>query len=207
MKRLLGAILLILAFVVQAQAVDVTVKWIIPPDVTGIAFYRLFWGTTSRGTSELQSAYPNAVDIPGGTQTATHTVPGFKPGTLYFFAMKSIGPGGEAGAGTESKFSPEVTHTTALLPPSGVTITEVVALNITRNQARISWKTNKGASCKVRYGLATPLNLSVSGAGTHWTHNVWLTGLKRNTRYYYRAESTREGLTVRSELKSFRTLS
>jgi len=80
--------------------------------------------------------------------------------------------------------------------------------SVSDTQAIITWTTNAPSSSTVRYGPSwLSLNQTAEGAwGTN--HSVTITGLKPNTRYFFRAESAQAegtGQQARSQFISFTT--
>lgn len=193
---------LLLIWTQSAHAADAVLTWDLPASLTNILGYRVYWGTASRGTSELSSAYPNKTDVPGAV-IRTFTVTGLTQGNTYFFSVKSYG----AGTLESATFSNEVSKLIPVVipPPSNLTIANVTA-KARQTSADVAWITNMVASCRVRYGL-NPNNLwqSQSAGGTHIQHHIWLFGLKRHRTHYYQVESTRDGVVTKSSVKSFRT--
>ena len=75
-------------------------------------------------------------------------------------------------------------------------------VQVRRTQATIAWKTNASATSEVHYGTTPSLGLTATGpSGTF--HAVKLTGLRPNTKYYYRARSNG---TYMNSARPFRSL-
>lgn len=81
------------------------------------------------------------------------------------------------------------------------------------NSAKITWNTNEGATGKVYYGTANPLNIGSASSvaeSTWWSlptgHSVTLTSLSASTTYYFVIESKdKKGNTATSSQHSFTT--
>jgi len=81
-----------------------------------------------------------------------------------------------------------------ILPPlplaAGPEITNVSVPNITDTTATITWTTNTSSDSRVRYGTTTALGETEYDSSTDTTHNIILTGLSSNTKYYFEVESS-----------------
>lgn len=116
-----------------------------------------------------------------------------------------------------SAFTPTPTRTPTPVPPTptntppviqSLSISNVRASNITTSSVAITWTTSLPAASQVTYGLSSaslatssPLDLVLKTS-----HLVTLTGLSKNTRYYYQARSQdSSGNTVSSSVFNFRT--
>jgi serine protease len=69
-------------------------------------------------------------------------------------------------------------------------ISNVQAVDITHNSARITWTTDEPATSVVYYGLTTGYGNTESVGGYTTSHSVTLTGLTSETLYHYKVEST-----------------
>ncbi|MFQ6009873.1 MAG: fibronectin type III domain-containing protein [Candidatus Aenigmatarchaeota archaeon] len=88
-------------------------------------------------------------------------------------------------------------------------ITNVSAVNVTKNSAVISWETDEDTIGTVYYGTdAGKLNLNVSESSYGTTHSLTLTGLSAGTTYYYKIVTFDLGNNgAESEIFSFATKS
>ena len=93
-------------------AASVTLTWN-PALATGLAGYRLAYGTTSH-------SYPTSVIV--GANVTSATVPNLQPGVTYYFAVAT-----RTIAGLESAYSGEVAYTVP--PPSLPTVSVVAGAN------------------------------------------------------------------------------
>lgn len=118
MKRLLFicVLALILCAAKPVGATTYTLSWTLPADLTGIGFYRLFWGTIPGDPSLQQQAYPNAIDVAGGSTAMSQVV--VLPSDTYYFAVMSIG---DVGNGGQSPLSNEVSTAAVSAPPNAAT--------------------------------------------------------------------------------------
>jgi peptidoglycan hydrolase-like protein with peptidoglycan-binding domain len=91
-------------------------------------------------------------------------------------------------------------------------ITEITATDITSASAKITWLTDENADSKVWYGTVTPLvvtdsTLKVSSSDLVKNHTITLSGLDKNTTYYYIVSSTdAAGNNTKGAEKSFVTI-
>lgn len=93
--------------------------------------------------------------------------------------------------------------------PISLTISNVLATNITTNNAKITWLTSVPGTSRVTYGTrSNNLNLSTPLDSSFITsHAITISGLKKNTTYYYRVYSKNvAGIEFSSLGQSFRTL-
>jgi len=108
-------------------------------------------------------------------------------------------------ASSSATTTPPTTDTTA------PTITEVEVESIEATSAEVKWKTSEDATSNVRYGTATPLDLTtaltVSSDTLRNSHDLELDGLTASTIYYYVVVSAdAAGNTATSSQASFTTL-
>jgi len=69
-------------------------------------------------------------------------------------------------------------------------ISNVITTNITSISATVTWTTNEPSNSVVNYGKTTLLGSTISDAAMVTSHSVNLTGLEKNTVYYYEVQST-----------------
>lgn len=92
--------------------------------------------------------------------------------------------------------------------PLTITFSNIQSTNTTTSQATITWTTNVAGTTKVLYGTTlSNLNLSTTeNPGLVTAHSVTLSGLSKNTRYYYKAVSKNsQGTEFSSNTFNFRT--
>ncbi len=86
-------------------------------------------------------------------------------------------------------------------------ISNVQAVDVTHNSARITWTTDEPATSVVYYGPTTGYGSSASAAGYTANHSVNLTGLSPETLYHFKVESAdSSGNTSQSGDYTFTTL-
>jgi len=94
-----------------------------------------------------------------------------------------------------------VVDTNTISITSGPTI-----LSTSLTGAKIMWWTSKTTKDTLYYGTSSSALTNTADGGTDTTHSVTLSGLSPGTTYYYKATSSyRNGASVSSEVKSFRT--
>jgi len=88
-----------------------------------------------------------------------------------------------------------------------ITITEVVATNITSNSATITWQTNEPSTSLVKYGTSPgDYTLQKYDSSPVTYHSITLTDLSADTTYYFVVNSTDEaGNPAQSSEHSFKT--
>lgn len=89
--------------------------------------------------------------------------------------------------------------------PAAPVIANIVESNITASSARISWTTDIAADSAVLYGLTTALGSTISDPALTASHGLNLTGLTKNTNYFYAVRSSANGQTTTSSTRKFRT--
>lgn len=103
---------------------------------------------------------------------------------------------------------PTMTPTATPTPTPGVlSLNNVRVTNIRTQTALVSWTTNLNADSKVIYGIkSNNLDLTKSDTSYLINHQVPLSGLKKNTTYYYRVTSrSADNQTAQSAILSFKT--
>jgi sugar lactone lactonase YvrE len=143
--------------------------------------------TTSYGSSVSNSAL-----------TTTHTLllTNLTPGTTYHLKATSKNSYGL------SSSSGDVTFVTTAPP----TISAVVASNITKDSATITWTTDQPADSRVDYGTTTSYGSSVIGTTLTTNHTIILSNLVPATTYHFKVTSKNdEGLSSYSTDFTFKT--
>lgn len=70
----------------------------------------------------------------------------------------------------------------------------------------VGWQTSRPATTKVWYGETAEVSQAAAGVDDRMVHHVTLRGLKPDTQYFYRVESTdRQGQMVQGDLLTFQT--
>jgi Purple acid Phosphatase, N-terminal domain len=166
------------------------------------------WFDNQAFTAGQQRSYPVTWNVPTGTSAGTYAVKigifsvGWGANLAWNDNAASIAVTATAVPPTPT---PSATPTSAgdTAPP---VITNVQATNIKRRSATISWTTDEPATHRVEYGPTPSLGQVNAPSGLATSHAVSLSGLTRNTTYYYRIV-TRDaaGNTTTSEVRSFTT--
>lgn len=172
------------------------------------------WFDNQAFAAGQQRAYPVTWNVPLGTAAGTYTVKigifsvGWGTNLAWNNNAASIAV---TAAATPTATSELPTSTPSATPTSmGDTtppvITNVVVTDTGRRAATISWTTNEPASHRVEYGTTPSLGLVSAPTGLSTSHAVSLSGLTRNTVYYYRVVSRdAAGNTATSNVQSFTT--
>jgi len=170
---------------VNATAVSssgIKVSWSASTDAVGVTGYNIY-----RNGSKLT------------TVTATnYSDSGLQPNTAYTYSVSSFDA-----AGNTSAQSVGAGATTQV---AGLTITSFNVSSKTSTTASITWTTNAPSSGSVSYGAnASRLSgiATTQDAGT--VHTATITGLSRNTKYYYRINALSGSSSVSSSVSSFKT--
>lgn len=170
--------------------------------VTGITATQatISWKTDQPSNSTVEygltASYGNTISDADMVTNHSITITGLSPSTTYNFRVKSTNANNITGT------SPNYTFTT--LTP--LAVSEINVADIGNTTATITWKTNLPADSKVDYGMTQDLGLTRYDAANVLNHSITLTGLTRNTTYYYRITSKdNDGQVIQSEVYSFIT--
>jgi pectate lyase len=188
-----------------ATTTQVSIAWnssvdpvVVDQITSGVRTYHLYGceGTTCTPTTEIYQ---------GSSVSYLHTA--LRAGTTYRYRVVA-----EDNAGNLSVTSTNVSVTTPTTPPppdtTAPTISGVLATGVSTASERITWTTNEPARSVVRYGKTrTTLNQSVSTTTLSTSHSTLISGLSRNTTYYYQLTVTDAAGNARtSSILSFKTL-
>jgi len=150
------------------------------------------WTTNENATTQvdygLTTSYGSQTSLVSTLLTShSASLSGLSAGTTYHYRVRSAdGAGNLALSADFSLQTPVPPDTTA---PSAVS--NLATVNPTTNAATVTWTTNEPATAEVRYGLTSVnLNQTVSVGTLQTAQSVALTGLSRNTTYYYQSRST-----------------
>ena len=174
----------------QATSTDsstVNLSWTASTDNVGVAGYRIYRDGTQIGTSTVASLTDNAVT----------------GGITYGYTVKASDIAGNLSAASQT-----VTVTVNNTPPAAakLSISSISASSITANSAKIKWTTNVSSSVVVSYGNTTNLGSSYSHTALTTSHSATITGLSRQTKYYYKiTATTKTGDVATSLLGNFTT--
>jgi phosphodiesterase/alkaline phosphatase D-like protein len=183
------------------------------------------WSTNTNASTVLK--YGTAPDnlnqnaeAPWGGVTHRVTIHNLQPNTTYYFQVASAeGQGTGTGAtSTISQFKtpngPAAASNSGQNPAQNTNAVQITngpnVDSVGSNQAKVSWSTNAPASAVVKYG--TDPNLLNQVAEAPWgstNHQVTLTNLNPNTKYYFEIQSAQgqgTGTTVLSNISSFQTV-
>ena len=147
-------------------------------------------------------------DFLGSIGPVTHhsvTIANLTQGSRYYYYVKSTDGEGNVAIDDNAGNYYYFTTDNDLVPPA---ISQIAASAITDTSALIVWATDERSSSEVEFGTA-PVTYtdSSSQADLNISHAVGLTGLSKNTVYYYRIVSTdANGNTATSSEHSFTTL-
>ena len=152
------------------------------------------WSTDENSTSAVQygtAAASLTSNASAGSLVTSHsvTVTGLTPSTQYYFRVVSADAAGNSATSPATSGSP-ATFTTSAPPDTTPPVISAVAVAGSGTSATVTWKTDENASTTVTYGTSTgALTKKSVVAGLATSHSVTLTGLVRNTRYYFRVTS------------------
>jgi thermitase len=178
------------------------------------------------GTVSRVDFFVNSSLIPLSDFTAPYAMYINTPGTYSIYA-KAYDAAGNVGTSTaigvivtnsttvSPTFIPSPTQT-VFIPTSTPTstpsaaqllISGIRATNIIQTAATISWITNVASTTRLEYGTSTKsLNqTTVENATLVTSHVMSVTGLRKNTNYYYRVVSKYNGVETKSGINSFKT--
>jgi phosphodiesterase/alkaline phosphatase D-like protein len=165
----------------------------------------------------------------GGSRQHSVELTNLQPGqTYYFIVMRRDGSTRHSGQFTlPATAQATSTGTFASIPvvmTGGTTATGATATgastgnvqitsgptvqSVSDTQAIVTWTTNVASSSTVRYGQSWLALNQTAQAPWGTTHTVTISGLKPNTRYFFRAESAQAentGQQARSQFISFQT--
>jgi hypothetical protein len=159
------------------------------PSTTSIT---ITWETNEEADSYIGYSQDKTYTLEQGspTMTTTHSVTlvGLKPGTLYYFQIKSKDPSGnltiDNNSGQGYQFATETSTTN---PP---VISDIQISNVSHNSATIIWTTDKSSTSFVEYGFDTSYGNSQGDFSFTTSHSVTLVGLLSEATYHFRVRST-----------------
>jgi phosphodiesterase/alkaline phosphatase D-like protein len=182
------------------------------------------WSTNTNGSTVLKyGTDPNnlnqTAETPWGGVTHRVTIHNLQPNTTYYFQVSSAQGQGTGTAATSSIAQFKTANGPAAASSGQPSGSDSHAVRVTSgpnvdylasNQAKISWSTNVASSSTVKYG--TDPNLLNKIAEAPWggtNHQVTLTNLNPNTKYYFQIQSGQgqgTGTTTASNAYSFQTV-
>jgi hypothetical protein len=153
-------------------------------NIPGVSNVEVYWlpvaGATSYNVAFRQRNVGAAYCTPLATTAATLTLTNLVPGTDYEFIVQSV-------CGTDtSTYSPSGWFTSPL-PGSAATVTRGPYMTgATSHSINIQWKTDFNCNSEIRYGTSpTDLTTYISAPNLTTSHDIQLTNLQPNTKYYY----------------------
>jgi subtilisin len=155
------------------------------------------YGTSSGGYSQS-----SGVSQTSGVTSHSVSLSGLSASTTYYYVVKSKDAAGNLATSGEGSFT-----TAASADTTAPTISNISVRDRTSTSARITWTTNESADTQVEFGKTTALGtFTPLDTVLVTSHSVTLTGLDRDTRYYFRVRSrdAAGNLTISSR-QSFRT--
>jgi len=159
-----------------------------------------YGSTTSYGSTRSDGARLILHDI---------TITGLQPGNTYHFRVKSTDNKDNTSISPDRSFRTDITQggEKETLYITGLTPVSSNDPDVTETSAKISYRTNKLANCKVSYGTSTSFRHSKScPKPRNFLHEVTINDLNPNTRYYYEVESVDVfGVRITSATNSFTT--
>ncbi|MDP1772116.1 MAG: fibronectin type III domain-containing protein, partial [Methylobacter sp.] len=165
----------------------ISLTWNASTDNVSVSGYKIYRGSTEIGTSAT-------------TSFADTSVTG---GTTYNYTVKAYDAAGNLSAASN-------TATVNVPAAAAINITSNYAGNITNNSAKINWTTNVSSTGVVCYDphadlVAKNTCSHVTASNSATSQSVQLTGLYKNTTYYYSIKATSGSATAVSTVSSFKT--
>jgi parallel beta-helix repeat protein len=174
-------------FTTTAALTPLTISAVVAGNITSSGA-TITWTTNVGATSQVSygttATYGQSSALNSSLVTS-HSVAltGLTASTLYHFQVKSADASNNQAASGDFTFT-----TTAALTP--LTISAVVAGNITSSGATITWTTNVGATSQVNYGTTASYGQSSAlDSSLVTSHSVALTGLTASTLYHFQVKS------------------
>lgn len=145
----------------------------------GATSYNISRGTSAGG----ESPYRTGVTSTSYTDTAVTN------GQTYFYEVTATNVAGTSGFSNEASATP--------IAPT-LSITSGPTATPGRGSAVIAWTTNLPSNSVVQYGTTSKLGSTKSNNSLVTSHSTSLSGLLRQTKYYYQVSSTAGSTTVTS---------
>ncbi|MBU3964591.1 fibronectin type III domain-containing protein [Patescibacteria group bacterium] len=152
----------------------------------------IIWTTNENSNSIVDYGTTVSLGSMAGqiTDSATsHSVSlvGLDSGTLYYYQVRSQDSSGNIG--TDNNSGSYYTFTTTA-DTTGPVISSVTASTISDTSATITWNTDELSTSQVVYGVSTTYGSQTTEDSTlTYQHSVTVTGLERETTYYYKVIS------------------
>lgn len=174
----------------------------------------LWWRTNNVAASDVKyGTDPNNLDKrayePGGSREHSAELRDLEAGRTYHYQI--LTRNGQVRKSGSFQVPGRGAQASAAAGKQTVRITNgPVVERVGDNTAVIAWSTNVKSSSVVRYGESlTGLNRTADAPWGDTTHRVTITGLKPNTRYFFRVESAQAqgtGTQTMSRTSSFETV-
>ena len=149
----------------------------------------------------LAATYGSSVSGAAAVTAHSITLSGLQAGTTYHYrVMSRDGSGNTATSG-------DFTFTTLSVNPGTLIISNVHAINITKNTATITWDTNLMTTSAVSYWNASGVINLPTDLSLVTVHTIQLSGLKANSLYSYQVSSVTGDQTqaAYSDILKFKT--
>jgi len=144
------------------------------------------WITNEQSTSVIQYGLTDGLElnpITDGSLVTVHSLnlTGLQEGKLYYFVVNSTDSSSNKGSSSPSSFT--------TLDLNAPVIADIGTMNVTKTSAVVVWSTNEASTSVVEYGTTDKYGLVASDAAYLMQHSVSLSGLTKNTTYYFRVKS------------------
>ena len=161
----------------QPSETQITISWTTNEDADSYIDY-----STDKSFSFTQGS-------PIMTTEHSATLVGLKPGTLYYFRIRSSDPSGNQAILDNSG---EGFTFVTLSGPNPPVISNIQITNVTYNSVTITWQTDIPSNSFVEYGFDTSYGKIVGQTELVTFHSVTLTGLLSEATYHFRVRSKAE---------------
>jgi hypothetical protein len=148
------------------------------------------WATNEDSDSYIDYSTDKSFLLSQGSpiMTTQHSVTliGLKPGTQYFFRIRSTDPSGNRAILDNDGQGFSFVTASGLNPP---VISNIQITDATYNSVKISWKTDIPSNSLVEYGFDTSYGKIAGQNDSTTSHSVTLTGLLSQATYHFRVRS------------------
>ncbi len=164
------------------SSTQINLSWSASTDNVGVAGYNVF---------------RNGAKVATTTSTGYNNT-GLSANTTYTYTVSAYDA-----AGNTSPQSGTVSATTQATP---LTINSFSVSVKSATSATVTWTTNQASTGSVSFGtVSTNLSKIVADANPSTSHTVTLTGLSKNTKYFYQVSATGTSGSAKSAISSFKT--
>jgi len=158
----------------QPSETQVTISWTTNEDSDSFIDY-----STDKSFSLSQGS-------PQMTTQHSVTLVGLKPGTQYFFRIRSTDPSGNTAILDNNGQGFSFVTASGPNPP---VISNIQITDVTYNSVKISWQTDIPSNSLVEYGFDTSYGKIAGQNDSTTSHSVTLTGLLSQATYHFRVRS------------------